>query len=76
MSRKLPRPRYRAVDEALTAPVASRASGHARTWRTSGQGIGVPLLIMNAADDPISQYNMKGGLRRGDARRELIWSWP
>ena len=56
----------RAVDEALTAPCFGFPSVDAYYADASAdqrvKDIGVPLLIMNAADDPIAQYNMKEGV--------------
>ena len=56
----------RAVDEALTAPCFGFPSVDAYYADASAdqrvKGIGVPLLIMNAADDPIAQYNVKEGV--------------
>ena len=56
----------RAVDEALTAPCFGFPSVDAYYADASAdqrvKGIGVPLLIMNAADDPIAQYNVKAGV--------------
>ena len=56
----------RAVDEALTAPCFGFPSVDAYYADASAdqrvKDIGVPLLVLNAADDPIAQYNMKEGV--------------
>ena len=56
----------RAVDEALTAPCFGFPSVDAYYADASAdqrvKDIGVPLLVLNAADDPIAQYNVKEGV--------------